>query len=86
MSKSIVIGMVILGAYIVMDALGLGAHASVIAGMPQSTVSYAIGPLYALLRLGAVIVSPILLLGATINLARQRFAQGRSRLESSRSK
>ena len=63
-----VCGALIVAAYLILDALGAGVHASVVAGMPQNAASWVIGPVYVIARLGAVIVSPILLLGSVLRL------------------
>lgn len=51
-----------------MQWLGLDAHASVLAGMPQSEASWVLGPLYVVVQLLAAVVSPVLVVAAVISV------------------
>lgn len=53
-------------AHGVARALGLADHTSVIAGQPLSEASAVLGPLHVALYLAAVLVAPVLVLGASI--------------------
>lgn len=59
-------------AHLAMRALGLGAHMSVIAGMPVSASSFVIAPLYLAVYLLAVTAAPVLVIASVID-ALQRF-------------
>jgi coenzyme F420-reducing hydrogenase delta subunit len=65
--KAVIFAAVLLAFYFVLDALGAGEHASIIAGMPKNDASFVLGPLYALARMSAIIVAPISILGASID-------------------
>jgi hypothetical protein len=52
----------------VMRAMGLAEHTSVIAGMPITSASWILGPLYALAWLAFVVLAPILTLTAVFEI------------------
>jgi len=62
----------ILVAHLAMRTLGLGAHMSVLAGMPIDATSFVIAPIYLVVYLLVVLVAPVLLLAGAIDVA-QRF-------------
>ena len=52
-------------AHVAMRAGGLAEHTSVIAGMPLSASSWALGPLYVAVYLAAATAAPVLALAAS---------------------
>jgi hypothetical protein len=57
---------------LVMRALGLAEHTSFLAGMPLSSASWTLGPLYVATHLVTVILAPILLLAGALELLASR--------------
>jgi len=55
------------GSHVVANAAGWADHTSAISGMPQSTASWVIGPLFVALYLALVIVAPILTIAGTVD-------------------
>lgn len=56
-------------AHVAMRALGLGAHMSILAGMPIDATSYLIAPVYFVVYLLAVTVAPVLAIAGVIDLS-----------------
>lgn len=64
--------------HLLLRALGAGAHASILAGMPLSSASWVIGPIHVLFTLAAVTVAPIGVIAAAIDAVARRFRSGPS--------
>lgn len=62
----------LVGAHFVFRGLGFGAHASVIAGMPQNEASWVIGPVYVVSWMALVTLVPILILGEIIRVSGEK--------------
>jgi hypothetical protein len=54
--------------HVALRLFGAADHTSVIAGMPQSSASYLLGPLYVLVHLAAVLVAPVVAIAAALRL------------------
>lgn len=59
--------LVLVGVHVLMRVFGADEHASVLAGMPQSSASWVIGPLHVLFTLAAVTIAPICVIAAGID-------------------
>lgn len=68
----------VVAVHLVLRLAGGGEHTSVIAGMPQSSLSLMIGPLYLLTALASVIVAPIVLLAFVLDAGAKAVAERRS--------
>ena len=62
---------VIVVGHLAMRWLGLGAHMSVIAGMPIDATSFVIAPVYLVVYLLAILVAPVLLLAGLFDVAQR---------------
>ena len=58
---------VLFGTHVAASTAGWAEHTSAIAGMPQSSSSWVIGPTYVVLYLAVVVLAPILAIAGTVD-------------------
>lgn len=83
MKKLLIVAIGLAAVHLALRLCGLGVHASVIAGMPQSDLSIILGPIYVLSWLAFVTIAPVCAIAAAM-LSGFRWARSsaRPRLES----
>lgn len=67
---SAAIGIVVV--HLILRVVGAGEHTSVLTGMPQSSASWALGPLHVLFTLLAMTAAPICSIAVAIDTALRR--------------
>lgn len=64
-------------AHLAMRVAGFADHTSVLAGMPQSEWSAALGPVYVLGYFGAILVAPVLVIAVVVEYLLHAGAEAR---------